>query len=105
MTARELRVYNLLKNIPRGKVTTYGIIAEKLGLNPRDVGRILSKNEHPLEYPCYKVVRSDGRLRGYTINGKNDKSTLKVKANKLLSDGIKLNGGKVNKKFFYKFNR
>jgi O-6-methylguanine DNA methyltransferase len=105
MTDKGLRVYNLLKKIPLGKVTTYGIIAEKLGLNPRDVGKILGKNEHPLEYPCYKVVRSDGRLGGYTINGRNDKSTLIVKVNKLLSDGIKLNGEKVNKKFFYRFDK
>ncbi len=91
------KVYRLLQRIPKGKVTTYGNIAQKLGLNPRQVGRILSKNDHPIEYPCYKVVSSDGSLCGYTINGKTNSKTLIVKRNKLLKDGVIFRNEKVSK--------
>lgn len=79
MKSKEKEVYLLLKRIPRGKVTTYGDIARKLNINPRQVGRILSRNEHPIEFPCYKVVRSDGNLGGYTIKGKIIETRLKSK--------------------------
>ncbi len=88
-------VYALLKKIPKGKVTTYGALARKSGINPRYVGKILSENEHPAEYPCYKVVRADGSLGGYTISDKNNRSTLEVKRKKLLADGVLFNGKKV----------
>ncbi len=90
-------VYLILKKIPKGKATTYGAIAKKLGLNPRYVGRILSENEHPVEYPCYKVVRSDGIVGGYTIGSKNDDKTAGVKRKKLIADGVPLKGDRVER--------
>ena len=90
-------VYRSLQKIPKGKATTYGSIAKRLDLNPRQVGRILSKNERPAEYPCYKVVRSDGSLGGYTIRDKNDAATLDIKKKKLLADGVFFDKGKVDK--------
>lgn len=91
------KVYKLLQKIPKGKVTTYGGIAKKLGLNPRHVGRILSQNDHPIEYPCYKVVRSDGSLCGYTIDGKTNSKTLLVKRSKLLKNGVIFRDKKISK--------
>jgi len=57
---RELQI--LLTKIPKGKVTTYKIVAKKLKMHPRTTGRLLSKNPHPNKYPCYRVVYSDGRV-------------------------------------------
>lgn len=59
-------VYNLVKKIPQGKVTTYGLIAEKLRshnkkLNGHVVGWILHKNNNPF-IPCHRVVDRNGRL-------------------------------------------
>lgn len=90
-------VYTILKRIPKGKVTTYGAIGEKLSISPRYVGRILSDNIHPVEFPCYKVVRSDGGLGGYTVKGKNNAATLKIKKGKLLKDGVRFKGNKVDR--------
>ncbi|MCL4399235.1 MGMT family protein [Candidatus Parvarchaeota archaeon] len=92
------KVYRILKRIPKGKVTTYGAIAKKLGINPRYVGYILSKNNHPDEYPCYKVVRSNGSIGGYTFDGKNNAKTSLRKKKKLISEGIKLSKSKVSSK-------
>jgi O6-methylguanine-DNA--protein-cysteine methyltransferase len=93
------RVYSLLKSIPGGKVTTYGAIGKKLCINPRFVGRILSENGHPKEYPCYKVIRSDGNLGGYTLGDANDKNSIVIKKRKLMRDGIELKGDKVPDRF------
>ncbi len=96
-------VYGLLRRIPKGKVTTYNELASKVNITPREVGRILSRNDHPQKYPCYKVVRTDGSLGGYTINGKNNEKTLSIKMKKLLRDKVKINNNKVDRSCFYLF--
>ena len=58
------KVYDYLLTIPKGKVVTYGQIANHLG-NPRlarVVGNILHVNPYPDFYPCYKVVNARGGL-------------------------------------------
>lgn len=97
------KVYNLLRMIPRGKVTTYGEVARKLGINPRYVGKVLSLNEHPTLFPCYKVVRSNGEVGGYTKDGKSNLNTSKIKAAKIAQDDIQVIRGRVKREFIYKF--
>jgi methylated-DNA-protein-cysteine methyltransferase related protein len=65
------QVYDLLRTIPKGKVTTYGRIAKKLSMpTPRLVGKILHMNTNPESYPCHRVVFSDGSLaKGYVFGG------------------------------------
>ena len=104
MITKEDKVYLLLTKIPKGKVTTYGKIAKKLNISPREIGRILSRNEHPKKFPCYKVVRSDGSLGGYTIGNRNDSGTIKIKKRKLIMDGVKLNKDIVDKSCIFYFN-
>ncbi|MCL4398181.1 MAG: MGMT family protein [Candidatus Parvarchaeota archaeon] len=103
MKNKEKRVYLLLKKIPKGKAATYGGIAEKLRMSPREVGKILSRNEHPEKFPCYKVVRSDGALGGYTIKNRNDSATLTVKKRKLIEDGVKFNKDKLDRSSIFHF--
>jgi methylated-DNA-[protein]-cysteine S-methyltransferase len=60
--------YQLLKKIPKGKVTTYKIIAEKLGKKSyRAVGQIVAKNPDIPATPCHRVVKSDGEIGGYAL--------------------------------------
>ena len=56
-------VYKMVKRIPRGKVMTYGEIAERLGKPrwARQVGWALHQNGDP-KTPCHRVVDRDGRL-------------------------------------------
>lgn len=58
------KVYNFLLTIPKGKVVTYGQIAEYLGNKKlaRVVGNILHENPDGDKYPCYKVVNAKGEL-------------------------------------------
>ena len=52
--------------IPRGRVSTYGLIAEYLGKRrgARAVGNALANNPFPLIVPCHRAIRSDKHLGG-----------------------------------------
>jgi methylated-DNA-[protein]-cysteine S-methyltransferase len=53
--------------IPRGSVSSYGLIAAHLGKpgGARAVGNALAANPFPLVIPCHRAIRSDGHLGGY----------------------------------------
>jgi O-6-methylguanine DNA methyltransferase len=60
------RVYEVVKEIPKGETLTYGQVASLAGKPgaARAVGNILSKNYDP-NIPCHRVIRADGKLGGY----------------------------------------
>jgi len=64
------KVYELLRKVPRGKVTTYGEIAKALGMSPRVVGTALHLNPDNDNNPCHRVVNRDGRVApGFAFGG------------------------------------
>jgi methylated-DNA-[protein]-cysteine S-methyltransferase len=90
-TIKNEDVYELLRKIPAGKVTTYGDLAKALG-NPsssRIIGRILGQNPNPIKVPCHRVVMSDGKLGGYAYG------TVK-KRGLLEKEGLSFSNGIVN---------
>ena len=91
------KLYELLKQIPKGRVTTYGAIAKQLESKAfRGVGRIVGLNPNAPHVPCHRVVRSDGGISGYAF-GVDKKITL------LRSEGIEVLDGKIkdfNEKLF-----
>lgn len=62
MTAEQ--VFDIVKRIPEGRITTYGTVARALGCprGARQVGRLLHTNRTPLVVPCHRVVFRDGSL-------------------------------------------
>ena len=96
------KIYELLLEIPKCKVTTYEEIAIKLGNKNlcRYVGNILHKNPNKKRYPCYKVVSSNGKLsKNYAFGG------LEKQREALEEEGIEVINGKVDlKKYLYKIN-
>lgn len=58
------RIYGAVKRIPKGKVATYGKVAEMAGNKKmsRAVGNALHKNPDPDNIPCFRVVNSKGEL-------------------------------------------
>ncbi len=60
------RVYDIVRSIPRGKVTTYGIIADFLGAksSSRLVGWALNAVMDRVDIPCHRVVNRLGELSG-----------------------------------------
>jgi len=86
----EKEVFSLIKQIPKGMVTTYKEIAIALGdeIASRAVGQILSKNKELEKIPCYKVIHNDGRVGGYVL-GKDEK------IKRLESEGIEIKNNRV----------
>lgn len=87
------KVYEFLTTIPKGKVVTYGQIAEYLGNKrlSRVVGNILHNNPDEEKYPCYKVVDRNGNLSKHFAFGGIEKQK-----EKLENDGITVNDYKVD---------
>ena len=93
------RCYELIRNIPEGKVVTYKQIAHSLGSKGhRAVGNAMAKNKDIKRNPCYKVVKSDGGLGSYQL-GVNKKKRL------LERDGIEVSEDKKVdlKKYLHRF--
>lgn len=90
MTIFEKNVYKITAQIPKGKVTTYKIIAEILKSSPRAVGNALAKNPYAPKVPCHRVIRSDLKIGGF--NGQKDGT---VKTNLLKAENIKIHSNKV----------
>ena len=57
-------VYEIVKQIPRGKVMSYGQIARAAGFprKAREVGWALHVNPDPEHIPCHRVVNREGRV-------------------------------------------
>lgn len=68
------KIYEVVKQIPKGKVASYGQVAAMAG-NPRwsqVVGYALHSNPSPGEIPCHRVVRKDGRVaQSFAFGGEN----------------------------------
>ncbi len=93
------KVYDLLRKIPKGQVTTYGEIARVLDSKGfRMVGKIVGQNRDIPATPCHRVVRSDGGLGGYAFG-------LDKKIELLKSEGIEVKNGKITdfSEKFYRF--
>ncbi|MFZ2200072.1 MAG: MGMT family protein [Microgenomates group bacterium] len=78
------KVYQLVRQIPEGKVTTYGDIARALGTkDSRRVGHALHANPDGDSTPCHRVVNKDGKLsESYAFGGSLEQYA------KLKSEGI-----------------
>jgi O-6-methylguanine DNA methyltransferase len=89
----EDKVYSITRQIPKGKVATYGQLA-KLAGNPkasRAVGVFMKTNPDAPHTPCHRVVASDGSLTGYSGVG-----GIKQKREMLIAEGVKFKREKVD---------
>ena len=87
------RIYEAVKKIPRGRVATYGQIAEMAGDKKmaRAVGNALHKNPDPEHIPCFRVVNAKGELAGeFAFGGAGAQAGL------LEAEGIEVTDGKVD---------
>ncbi len=93
---REDLYLRLLKLIPKGKVISYKKFSEMTGLPIRVGARILKKNKDTKNLPCYKVVREDGSVGGYSLG-------VEEKIKRLEREGIQVDG-KINRRYFWEPN-
>jgi len=83
--------YDLVAQVPLGRVTTYGAVAKALGdvVASRFVGLAMSRNDDIVRVPCRRVVQTDGYVGGYTGGGPQKKIRL------LKSEGVSVKDMKV----------
>lgn len=94
------KCYELLKQIPKGKVTTYKEMARALGNKAyRAVGNAMAANPNPIIVPCHRVVNTDGRVGKFAL-GQPKKIEL------LQNEGIEITDNKVKNlnSVFYSFD-
>jgi len=86
------RVYQVVAQIPKGKVATYGQIAKLAGKPKaaRAVGVLMKHNPHAPKVPCHRVVGYNGQLVGYSGQG-----GIAKKRQLLVREGVILKKGKV----------
>jgi methylated-DNA-[protein]-cysteine S-methyltransferase len=90
----EERVWKLMESIPKGRVTTYALIAKKLKTRAyRAVGNACRKNPYAPRVPCHRVVRSDGSIGGF--GGKTSGMSVEKKMRMLREEGVEIRDGKV----------
>ncbi len=107
------RCYDLLRKVPKGKVTTYKELAHALNTGAyRAVGNAMrrnpysflrpvkskknqdfpvNKNPYAPEVPCHRVVNADGRLGGFASGLPKKIAMLKKEGVEIVNDKIDLN--------------
>jgi len=88
----QIRVWQLIAKIPKGKVTTYKEIAKALNTKAyRAVGSAVAKNPYAPKVPCHRVVNSNGNIGNYSANGGVAK-----KIELLKSEGVEIVDNKID---------
>jgi len=79
------RVLLEVKTIPFGSVRSYREIGRRLGypMAARAVGQAVGKNPIPIVIPCHRVIKSDGKLGGFSMG-------LSLKERLLALEGIRV---------------
>lgn len=90
LTKFQKSVYTIVRQIPCGKVATYGMIARMMDspAASRAVGNALNRNTSPQIF-CHRVIRSDGFVGGFN-RGMSQKATM------LRNEGIVVRGGIID---------
>ena len=94
-------IYDVVKQIPKGKVATYGQVASLAGNKrwSRVVGYALHSNPDPKTIPCHRVVNRLGEVsKAFAFGGENQQITL------LQNEGVGFVDGKVDMEK-YQWNR
>ncbi|NLZ85857.1 MULTISPECIES: MGMT family protein [Acinetobacter] len=89
-------ILTVVSRIPYAKVATYGQIARLAGLpqHARLVGRVLSHLEENTDIPWYRVINAQAKI---SLN-KLDSSGQNIQQQKLIQEGIVLDGDRVDLK-------
>lgn len=84
-------VYQVTRQIPKGKVATYGQLARLVGTrDARRVGHALHANKDP-KTPCHRVVNRKGELApNFAFDGWEEQKR------RLMAEGVAVSGKKVN---------
>jgi methylated-DNA-[protein]-cysteine S-methyltransferase len=90
VTPFQQRVYEALLEVPAGRVTTYGLLAARIGCAaPRAVGQALGENPFAPRVPCHRVIA--GNLRPGGFSHATAGTPLRRKLRLLQREGVRFN--------------
>lgn len=93
-TAFQQTVYAATRRIPRGRVTTYQLLAARIGCaSCRAIGQALRRNPYAPQVPCHRVIASDGTPGGF--QGRRSGSALRRKIRLLAAEGVRFRQGRL----------
>ena len=104
-------VLRVLAEVPKGKVTTYGDLAQELAKRDpkwsprasRAVGTTMKSNLCGPQIPCHRVVKSDGGIGNFRGG---EEGAVDAKISMLRDEGVTVTGGKIDlKEFRHLFRR
>ena len=82
------KCYAKLREVPRGRITTYKELAHALGSGAyRAVGTAMKNNPEISKTPCHRGVNSDGGVGEYAAGGQNVKTEILKKEEIEIQDG------------------
>lgn len=85
------RILDMVASVPRGNVATYGDIAALAGTpSPRLVGRVLAELSDDAT-PWYRILRANGTPASHLVV---------EQCERLRSEGVEVNGGRVDLRRF-----
>jgi methylated-DNA-[protein]-cysteine S-methyltransferase len=86
------KMYGAMRALAFGQTTTYGALANTVGLTgpeaARDVGAAMGRNPMPLVIPCHRVLAAGGKLGGFSAYGGTA-----TKEKLLALEGVHFDGG------------
>lgn len=87
----QIRVWSLLRHIPRGSVRSYAEIAKLVGSprGARAIGTANRSNPLPIVVPCHRVVRTGLLLGGYSGGLERKQYLLRLEGVRIYSDSVK----------------
>ncbi len=93
------KVYNSIKRVPKGKVTTYKEIGMALKTRGyRAIGQALKRNPYAPAVPCHRVVRNDGDVGGFSGNKEDN---IKKKMEILREEGVQVKNRKIDLDLYF----
>lgn len=90
LTDFEQKILTVVSRVPKGKVTTYKLLAKAVDAPKaaRAVGNALHKNPCAPLIPCHRVVKTSGALGGY--GGGEDKKIQLLRQEGVYIDNYKI---------------
>ena len=92
----EKSVCQSMKEIPRGKVASYGMLAKRIHSGPRAVGTGVARNPWPLFVPCHRVVPASLEIGNYSIGGALSDYGCEMKRVLLEREGVPIEGDRIS---------
>ena len=94
VTEFEQRVYAAIARIPRGRVSTYRLVAQAIGCgSAQAVGQALRRNPFAPRVPCHRVIASDLSIGGFA--GHTAGREIRRKLDILAREGVRFEGGRL----------